>query len=108
MLDEHPEIELVLSSSWRIDYGIERARELLPARHRLRLVGETPVAGSSADRGSECLRWLAGREDCLFAAVDDCRQLFVTAFKWLALANARTGIEDESILALKQILRLPT
>ena len=107
LLDEHPAIELVLSSSWRIDYGIERARELLPTRHRQRLIGVTPLIGNGSDRGEECQQWLAEQEEnCLFSALDDCRQLFAPDFKWLVLVNARRGIDDESICALKQALHL--
>lgn len=107
LLDEHPEIEVVLSSSWRIDYGIERVRELLPARHRQRLIDVTPLIGNGNDRGEECLRWLADHGHAgAFAAVDDCQQLFAIDFKYLVLVNARIGIEDKSILAVKQLLCL--
>lgn len=113
LLDEHAEIELVLSSSWRIDVGIEHARELLPNRHRQRLIGVTPLIGNGGDRGEECLRWITNQDvqsdqvGFVFAALDDCRQLFSSNFKGLVLVNARVGIEDDSIFALKQLLHLP-
>lgn len=107
LLDEHSHIELVLSSSWRLDVGIERARDLLPERHRAKLVGETPLVGSGVDRGAECLQWLkAQSEASLFAAVDDCRQLYAAGFDRLVLVDARTGIEDVSIQAITRMLQL--
>jgi hypothetical protein len=108
LLDEHPQIELVLSSSWRLDVGIERARDLLPERHRAKLIGETPAVGNGNDRGAECLQWLAVQPaDCLFAAVDDCRQLYAVGVAWLVLVNAREGIDDTSIQIIKRLLRVP-
>lgn len=107
LLDEHPSIELVLSSSWRVDLGMERARELLPVRHRARLVGATPVIGRSANRGLECQHWLAEQDEpSIFAAVDDCRQLFAADTDWLVLVDARTGITDDAITLLKHRLEL--
>lgn len=109
LLDEHPQIELVLSSSWRLDVGIERARELLPERHRAKLIGETPVVGSSDDRGKECLQWLAAfSEPYNFAALDDCRQLYAADTEWLVLVNARVGITDDAVIMLKHKLKLIT
>lgn len=107
LLDEHPTIKLVLSSSWRLDVGIERARELLPERHRARLIGATPAIGRSADRGRECQQWLAEQDGpCIFAAVDDCRQLYAVDTDWLVLVDARTGITDDAIVVLKRKLKL--
>lgn len=108
LLDAHPQIELVLSSSWRLDIGIERARDLLPVRHRAKLIGEMARVGNSADRGAECRQWLVAQStSALFVAVDDCRQLYAADFDRLVRVNARTGIEGESIQAIKRLPQLP-
>jgi hypothetical protein len=75
LLDEYPQIELVLSSSWRVDYGIERARELLPGRHRQKLIGVTPVIGNGSDRGAECLLWLASQGPSMWIESVDSKLL---------------------------------
>jgi hypothetical protein len=106
-LDDYPSVELVLSSSWRVDYGLERARDLLPLRHRKKLIGATPMINNGRDRGEECLLWLADRKErCLFAALDDCRQLFASNINWLVLVDARAGIVDKTILELTRVLEL--
>lgn len=107
LLDEFPDIQLVLSSSWRVDFGFERARDLLPIRHRNKMIGMTPFIANGSDRGKECLAWLAKEEEMyLFAAVDDYQELFSADIDWLVHVDACVGITDDTIRTLKQLLQL--
>lgn len=104
-LNQKTEIQIVLSSSWRMDNRFRHAQELLPAQLRYRMIGSTPVINNGRDRSEECTAWIASNfPDAAFAAIDDCSQLFPTNPRWLVLVDCRIGVNEAAIDSLHKIL----
>lgn len=75
------DIHVVISSSWRTHFSLERMASFLPARIQHRVVGMTPVldpANPDGMRRLECETWLnmRGMACCPWLALDDMPELF--------------------------------
>lgn len=75
------DIRIVISSSWRTHFSLEKLISFLPARIQHRVVGMTPVLDASNPDGMrrlECETWLnmRGMASCPWLALDDMPELF--------------------------------
>ena len=112
-LQERPDIGLVVSSSTRVQNGVELLREAL-GELRSRVVGATPVLNRApldgpirAVRQREIETWLAaaaGQRPAAYAALDDDATLYEKSWPPLVLCNSRTGLRIEHLAAIDQAL----
>lgn len=75
------DIRIVISSSWRTLFSLEKMISFLPAKIQHRVVGMTPVLDASNPDGMrrlECETWLNMRAmgSCPWLAIDDMPELF--------------------------------
>lgn len=75
------DIRIVISSSWRTHFSLEKLTAFLPARIQHRVVGMTPMldpANPDGIRRLECETWLnmRGMACCPWLALDDMPELF--------------------------------
>jgi hypothetical protein len=114
VLDDHPEVAVVVSSSWRCS---DDWRDVVPAELRARVVGFTPVIPRPIRRQYplgyvpepvrhlEILRYLqlTRNMDAQWVALDDDRSLFPPDCQNLILCNG--GFENQEEAALRAVLK---
>jgi hypothetical protein len=115
VLRQVPDVEVVISSSWREHYPLDEMREIFSADLRERIVGLTPrpplAAGpaqlSDFPRHAECAAWMAQRRPAgtLWLAIDDTREEFVPNCAQLLLVDGSVGLTPASAAELLARLR---
>ena len=72
VMREHPEVRIVISSTWRLVYPLEELRKAFPADIAARVIGETPDHEGKL-RHVEIVHYLKlyAREDAPWIALDD-------------------------------------
>ena len=116
VLRELPEVEVVISSSWREAHPLEELRTYFSRDLQHRIVDVTPVriADSEAPaevhefvRHCECLAWLrrARRTHTRWLAIDDVASLWAPGCANLLLIDGSTGLTAESVQLLRRRLR---
>lgn len=98
VLRAYPEVEVVISSSWREDHDLESLRALFSLDIRDRIVGRTPVLDYLDHhyiRQAEVLAWLQEqkREGESWIALDDDDWLFEPKHPNLILVNSEVGFD---------------
>ncbi len=115
VLDDHPGVELVVSSSWRL-LRDSAEWDAVPAPLRARIVGHTPQLQRRTYsaypveytpepiRYMEILHYLKGRklDGCPWVALDDDARLFPADCQNLILC--RQGFGDEEEATLRRVL----
>ena len=82
VLLEFPEIMVVISSTWRLDYPLDALQQLFSTDVRHRIIGvlpEVPIGGLADVAGSrhrEIVDYLRGDGDAVWIALDDDATLF--------------------------------
>lgn len=110
VLREFPDLEIVISSSWRTFMSIEQLRALFSADLRDQIVDVTPCfddRGPMAHRReAEIRKWLRAnaRHPERWIALDDCDWLFSPGCPNLALVNPDVGFDEAAASALVQKL----
>lgn len=117
LMDDIPDLNIVLSTSWRIVVGEKNTVEHLVKhgfRHAERVIGSTPRRETVWERGDECLDWInfrpIGMEDIHnFVILDDEKDFFITMInpehrKHLVLTNKKVGLTQRQIAKIKEIL----
>lgn len=114
-----PECELVITSTWRLQYPLERLRQRFSADVAARITGATPRFTELTDvpdtlvgyeREAECRAWLWAHQVAHrpWLAVDDRSWLYRPFCRSLFLVNGREGltaIASEQLAArLRQLL----
>jgi hypothetical protein len=105
LLDEMPNVEVVLHSSWRHAYGgsFERLLQDLPAALAARVVGVTPV--EVLDRQESIEAYVRRHRIERYVAIDDALHLFDEGLPWLVLCD-QDGLSNQSTVeALRQALQ---
>jgi hypothetical protein len=105
MLNEMPDVEVVLHSSWRHAYGgsFERLLHDLPAALAARVVGVTPVEVLGRQESIEAYVRRHGIER--YVAIDDAVYHFDEGLPWLVLCD-QDGLSSESTVeALREALQ---
>jgi len=120
LLDEIPDLNIVISSTWRVkDRGQEATVNHLVKhgfKHASRVIGSTPDFGDTTNawfrRGEECLEWIElHNNDCvveMFAFLDDQKDMFLTLPMYyssrLVITNQEVGFVERDFDKLKEIL----
>lgn len=114
VLDDFPEVDVVLSTSWRASRPVDQLREALPPQVGTRIVGATPHFNTFSaprrlvpyQRQAECERWLAdndaGERDWL--ALDDRASWFEPYFDALIECNSLRGFDAGAERRLRSAL----
>jgi len=111
-----PEVEIVISSTWRETDDIEQLRSYLPASLSRRIVGVTPVWRSLSDaidlgymypRQIEIEAWLraANRAWEPWIALDDRPYWFRPFLKNLVVCKPNVGLDEDAALRLADRFR---
>ncbi len=101
-LRTHPAVEVVFSSSWRLEYPLDQLREMFSEDLQPRVVGATPDLGSFGigHRGREVQAWLAqsGAPARPWRAIDDTACWFdVDLIDRLILCDPGLGLGVQQI-----------
>lgn len=108
----HPAVDVVISSSWRVQHPMEELRSYFSADIAPRVIDCTPVyvqhkcePAAPMARQVECLTWLnAHRPGQPWIALDDVPWLFEVGCANLLLTNHRTGFSPADAVYLKSVL----
>ncbi|WP_426164179.1 HAD domain-containing protein [Pseudoduganella sp. R-32] len=111
VLDNIPEISVVITSTWREQYPFTELIELLKAqggdRFAARFVGVTPILEGTANyvpgiRQREVETWLAENkvEHEPYIILDDIEEYFNSTCKNLYLVDGVTGLTDDDVKAI--------
>lgn len=105
-LEKHTDLEVVLSSSWRMYIGLEGTRALLPQHLRHRLIDVTPVIDGGRNRALECNTWRCKQApSAQFAVIDDCAALFGEGgLPELILVDPCVGLDKQSLERIRELL----
>jgi hypothetical protein len=103
LMQRHPEIDVVISSDWRLTLNKKGLLELFSKDFRGRIVGTTPDLGS-IKRHPEVLRFVADYNIHKWIAVDDRADLFPPSCEYLFLTDKSVGLNKEWILKLESRL----
>lgn len=108
LLREFPDVEIVVSSTWRERMSLEELRSLFAPDIRSRVVGTTalPVRVDGYARATceaEIVAWLKanGRQDTEWVALNDADWQFDEHRHRLVLCSPLTGLDAESEAALR-------
>ena len=114
VLRDTPQVEIVVSSSWRECRTIDQLRNLFSADIRQRVIDVTPMAGAHQElaeligptyrRSIEVEAWLraSGRPWLPWIALDDKRHWFRPFTKNLVCCDPLVGLSDDDIGELRR------
>ena len=118
VLREYPEIDVVISSSWRVNYAIDELRDFFSPDIALRVVGVTPSIkepssswlpgqGSSYAREWECDSWMRQNRPwgTPYVAIDDRAAWFRPSCPDLLHTDARTGFTPQDQATLRGMIQ---
>lgn len=96
-----PDVEIVISSSWRETYSFDKLKAFFPLHLRDRIIGTTPVLETSFDDGGRQREIEAFLKDASlnesnssWVALDDMQFLFDADCAQLILVDASNGFND--------------
>lgn len=91
-----PEVDVVLSTNWRLNASRDYLLDLFPVEIRHRIAGVTPEAEEGAfERERECEEYLARHSIDRAVAVDDDASLFSPSWHRLFLVDRYQGLTAE-------------
>ena len=109
-----PNVEIVITSSWRQKYSLEKLRHLFSPEFSQRIIGVTPPSRRDSRgrypngcRGQEILQWLYQnrRNVDQWLALDDLEWMFEPSLRHrLILCDSAIGLTDQKINELEQRL----
>lgn len=110
-----PTVEVVLSSTWRLQYPLEQLRARFSNDMRPRIVGVTPLAANlpagpsrleAFPRHKEAWHWMLQNREAFdrWLAIDDRPYLFRPFFDDIVQSNPATGADDQVLALLKERL----
>ncbi len=114
-LRSFPNVEIVITSSWRQKYPLEKLRRLFSPEFAQRIIGVTPPTRRdergrypNGCRGQEILQWLYQnhRNVDQWIALDDLEWMFEPSLRsHLVLCDSSTGLTDQKINELEQRIK---
>jgi hypothetical protein len=111
VLQEVPNVGVIISSSWRHHHDIDELLDFFPEQLRHRVIGTTrSVLDSRArNRHEEIVDYLhISNEARPYVALDDSRIEFPRGFKHAHFCDPRTGLKHSDVLELvKRLKNLP-
>lgn len=114
VLQEFPNVEIVITSTWRATRNLEQLKEIFSANIARRVIGLTPqwqdhaelaaTIGPSYIRSIEIEAWLRSRGEpwLNWIALDDKRYWFRPFCKNLVTCNPETGLSAENVTELRR------
>ena len=110
VLARHPDVKVVVTSSWRNKYDIPELKKLLGPVVGARVVGKTPSVQSSNSPGArarEIEMYLAASDDPtqLWVALDDMEDLFDPSSPLIVCPD---GLKFDQLKQLDQVLSHPS
>jgi hypothetical protein len=109
VLIDYPNINVVISSSWRRLKSINQLREYFSIELRHRILGMTPFLSEGDHmRGKECELWLRlqKKDEEEWLAIDDKSNNFED---WISgqlyLTKSEIGLDDAAISSLRKIIQ---
>ena len=114
VLREFRDVEIVISSSWRVDYGLIMLRSVFSSDVATRIIDVTPDRAATMDliepyrREREIEDWLRenGRKSERWIALDDCDWIFSPVCTRLLLVDTTTGFDSRAATELRKRLSL--
>ncbi len=90
-----PEVDVVISSSWRVNATREWLLDHFPPSCHDRIVGVTPICAGQYQRQAECLAFARAAGVRRFLAIDDDRTLFPPECHWIVFTDRYEGLNAE-------------
>lgn len=114
VIREFKDVEIVISSSWRIDHSLMQLRSMFSSDVAKCIIDVTPDRAATMEviepyrREREIEDWLRAneREDEPWIAIDDCEWMFSPACTRLVLIDPTTGFDNRAAAALRARLCL--
>ncbi len=118
VLLRHPNVQVVISSSWRERRSLQGLQQLFSQELRPRVIGCTPVARQAPCepalrhvRETECVCWLQSNRVDIFRnqrwlAIDDAPWLFSKDCEQLLHTNPIIGFSDTDVVHLERRLQI--
>jgi hypothetical protein len=111
-----PEVQIVISSTWRHGRTLEDLRRPFSPALRPRIIGMTPTLKDFVDqvhetlrryqREAECVQWmLTNAPGTPWIAVDDCPWLFTPLSRRVLEIAAETGLVESDVAAIVKLAR---
>ncbi len=107
-LDTRPDVEVVVSSTWRLKRSLQQIQEILPHRLAIKLIGCTGLVHEELyARQLECEQWMKEhREPWIhWVALDDRTWNFRPFEKRLVVSDRSTGIDINAVNVLDRASR---
>ncbi|MBC8737075.1 hypothetical protein F6X40_09665 [Paraburkholderia sp. UCT31] len=109
-LRDHPDIDVVISSTWRYDNSLDELRQIFPVDIEHRIIAVTPDLSETTGRIArgfaritEIEAWLRGAgEDIVWRALDDEPGLFPHGAEKVVFTNSAEGVTPADIERLEQ------
>lgn len=114
---EFPHIEIVISSSWRVDHTLDQLRGFFSSDIANRIIGVTPdfnIPGFDLDyrylRQKVIEAWLKtnGRQDARWIALDDTDWMFRKDCRQLMLVDGKVGFASVEKALREKIREYPS
>ncbi|MFZ6769329.1 HAD domain-containing protein [Undibacterium sp. Di26W] len=100
-----PDIDIVISSTWRYEKSLAELRNLFPAELRARIIGMTPILDIGLDlrgRQREIESFLqTNTSNPVWAALDDMREFFDDGCPNLIWVDPEFGFSEDDGMRLK-------
>lgn len=104
LLKKYPQLQVVISSSWREARTLEELRQIFHVRLRQRIVGLTPILPGS-NRQAEIRQYCEAHGIRRYVILDDGEELFPRHCPNLYLTNPATGLTAADLRHIIAILR---
>jgi len=112
VMHDFPEVQIVISSTWREQFSLDKLRTWFSADIAARIVGATPIVpadhpGSLERRESEIVAWLVeqGRSSEPWLALDDSTWQFRYCRDHLVACTSYVGLDGRAEARLRAALR---
>lgn len=106
LLRRHPQVELVVSSTWKHQYSVEDLKGWFSSDIQERVIGVTPdLPNLPGARQLEIEAWLRMRSSRRWLALDDEPALFSPGCPWLYLTETATGLTSADLVVLDSIFQ---
>ncbi len=122
-LRQRPDVEVVISSSWRETYSMTEMREFFSDDLKSRFISSTPVfrrdewaqrdgepVPEGHEREAEIRRWLhqSAAPSRPWVALDDQPWRFKSSCKTLVVCDGRVGLTERELELVDEVLRSPS
>lgn len=114
-LQRQPDVEVVISSSWRAVHPLDEIQSYFGAEFQHRIVGATPqLMRGSWDKGGEVFvrekeiaLWRSSNSspDRPWGALDDMPELFSVGHRHLVVVDGAVGLTEADLALLDQLLQ---